>query len=94
MDFSISLTPNTAIISGTLIISTSAIWTTTTIVYIVSARDDFRVGSFTADITSLMAISDNNTILTLNNQLVKPWNGNRGKVYAFPFISGIKTSSN
>ena len=94
MDFSLRLAKTNNIIIGTFIISTTSIWTTVSINYVITARDDFRVGLFIPDLSDILPCNSNNisTISTvISYKLIKPWSSTKKIIFAIPFLSGIKT---
>ena len=95
LDFSLRLAKTNNIIIGTFIISTTSMWTTVSINYAITARDDFRVGLFIPDLSDILPCNSN-TISTISTvisyKLIKPWSSTKKTIFVIPFLSGIKTS--
>jgi hypothetical protein len=91
LDFSVRFTPNPAVVEGLFIMSKTATWTLATIHYLISAREDFRVGTFVPETTQFLPCGKEASELIVNHKLVRVWNASKKLVFGLPFLSGIRT---
>ena len=54
LDFSVRFAQNPTVIEGLFIMAKSAIWTSVNIHYLITAREDFRVGTFVPETTQFL----------------------------------------
>ena len=71
--------------------SKTATWTTVSIHYVISAREDFRVGTFVPETAQFLPCGRQASELIVNHKLVRGWNASKKLVFGLPFLSGIRT---
>ncbi len=59
--------------------------------YIISSREDFRVGMFVPEMMQFLPCGREEEELVVSHRLVKDWNASTQLVFGLPFLSGIRT---
>jgi hypothetical protein len=62
-----------------------------TIHYVISAREDFRVGAFVPETAQFLPCGKEASELIVSHKLVRAWNASKKLVFGLPFLSGIRT---
>ena len=91
MDFSVRFSPSPTVIEGLFIMSKTASWTATKIHYVITAREDFRVGKFVPQTAQFLPCRKESKDLIVSHKLVRPWQASKKLVFGLPFLSGIRT---
>ncbi len=91
LDFSIRFSASQAIIEGLFIMSQTAQWASASVHYVISNREDFRVGTFVPEMMQFLPCGRESEDVVVHHRLVRAWNASTQLVFGLPFLSGIRT---